>query len=185
MILTSITLTLFVPAAQTVKAVDIPSPTARTEYKLVVRQNRGGSGYYTVKVDKDNQKIYKLIAHPKNGYGFIKWTIKGRYKIIKGNLKSKTLSIMIYSDCVATPFFRDKKTGKQVTTTVKTNSSPVSPKTGEIKPYMTPESNSNNAMIEKIIAIALLSFAGLTLLVMIILTIKHIKKNRDFRKRGF
>lgn len=108
------------------------SPTASKEYKIVVHNNEGGTGKYTTKIDKDG-KHATITAHPKNGYKFSKWIIKGKYEIDEGDLNSKTLRILLKSNVVATPVFT--KIGSKSTTshgtTVSINSSPTSPKTGD------------------------------------------------------
>ncbi len=108
------------------------SPTASKEYKIVVHNNEGGTGKYTTKIDKDG-KHATITAHPKNGYKFSKWIIKGKYEIDEGDLNSKTLRILLKGNVVATPVFT--KIGSKSTTshgtTVSINSSPTSPKTGD------------------------------------------------------
>lgn len=108
-----------------------PSPTASKEYKIVVHNNKGGSGTYTTKVDKDG-KHATITAHPKNGYKFEKWVIKGKYKIVNGDLTSKKLTLILKGDVEATPIFTKKGSKSSGSTThISRNTSPVSPKTGD------------------------------------------------------
>ncbi|MBR2280034.1 MAG: hypothetical protein IJ903_03805, partial [Ruminococcus sp.] len=91
-------------ALSAMPAFAVISPTASKEYKIVVHNNEGGTGKYTTKVDKDG-KHATITAHPKNGYKFSKWIIKGKYDIDEGDLNSKTLRILLKSNVVATPVF--------------------------------------------------------------------------------
>lgn len=114
------------------------SPTASKEYKIVVHNNEGGSGTYKTKIDKDG-KHATITAHPKNGYKFSKWVIKGKYKITEGDLNSKTLKILLQGDVEATPIFTkigsksSASTGTPVS--VSRNYSSTSPKTGDNSMY--------------------------------------------------
>ncbi len=127
----SILVAVIVICVSAVPVFAAPSPTAGKEYNIIVHNNDGGSGSYTVDTDKDG-KHATITAHPKKGYKFVKWIITGKYKIEKGNLKSKKLSLLLNGDVEATPYF--KKIGSKSTTggtPVKINTSPTSPKTGD------------------------------------------------------
>lgn len=109
----------------------VPSPTASKEYHIIVHNNEGGSGSYTTKVDKDG-KHATIIAHPKNGYKFVKWIINGKYEIEKGDLNSKKLRLLLKGNVVATPVFKKISTGSKTTGShVVVNRSSTSPKTGD------------------------------------------------------
>lgn len=115
--------------------VSSPSPTASKEYSIVVHNNEGGSGSYTTKTDKDG-KHATIVAHPKNGYEFVKWIINGKYEITEGDLNSKTLKLLLKGNVVATPVFRKIKTGSKTTgSPVVVNRSSTSPKTGDNTVY--------------------------------------------------
>lgn len=139
-----------------------PSPTASKEYKIIVHNNKGGSGTYTTKVDKDG-KHATITAHPKNGYKFDHWTIKGKYKITSGSLKSKTFRILLGGDVEATPHFvkigkKSKTTSSTGSTiTVSRNYSSTSPKTGDNTMYF--------AIIISAVAISAFAALGLKLAV--------------------
>lgn len=107
-----------------------PSPTASKEYKIVVHNNEGGSGTYTTKVDKDG-KHATIVAHPKNGYRFVKWIINGKYEITKGDLNSKKLTILLKGNVEATPYFVKNGQKSAGSKSVIVNDSPTSPKTGD------------------------------------------------------
>lgn len=128
----SIMVALIILAVSAMPVFAAPSPTASKEYKIIVHNNEGGSGTYTTKIDKDG-KHATITAHPKNGYKFSKWVIKGKYEIDEGDLTSKKLKILLKGDVEATPIFT--KIGTKSTTpgtpSVIRNDSPTSPKTGD------------------------------------------------------
>jgi hypothetical protein len=127
----SLLIAVIILALSSVPAMAAISPTASKEYKIVVHNNKGGTGTYTTKIDKDG-KHATVTAHPKKGYEFVKWTSKGKYKLIKGSLNDKELKILLQGDVEFTPIF--KKIGSKSATPqtpVKRNQSPVSPKTGD------------------------------------------------------
>lgn len=131
----SILVAVIVLALSVTPAFAAPSPTASKEYNIIVHNNKGGSGTYTTKVDKDG-KHATIVAHPKNGYEFVKWIIKGKYKIEKGDLNSKKLRLLLKSNVEATPVFKKIKTGSTTTgSPVSVNRSSTSPKTGDNTMY--------------------------------------------------
>ncbi len=126
----SVVVALVILALSAMPAFALPSPTASKEYNIIIHKTEGGSGTYTTKIDKDG-KHAKIIAHPKNGYEFVKWIPKGKYEI-DGKLTDKTLSILLKSDVEFTPVFKKKGTSSSsVSPSVSQNDSPVSPKTGD------------------------------------------------------
>lgn len=110
------------------------SPTASKDFKVIIHNTEGGTGTYTRHVDKDGKHV-TVKAHPKKGYEFVKWKIKGKYDPEGGKLTDQELRVLMKSDLEFTPVFRKK--GGQSTqphssqTPVKSNGSPVSPKTGD------------------------------------------------------
>ncbi len=122
---------IFAFAAMPAMAAKNPSPTASKEYNIVVHNTEGGTGTYTTKIDKDG-KHATVKAKPKKGYEFVKWTSKGKYDIVDGDLTDDELTILLKSDVEFTPHF--KKIGSKSESgskPVKSNGSPVSPKTGD------------------------------------------------------
>ncbi len=104
-----------------------PSPTKSSEYTLVVYPSKGGTGTKR-KIDKN---YYRITAHEKKGYTFTHWIIKGKYHIKKGNLNQKILTLILRSDCEATPYFKSIN-NKYDNTAIKSDKNPISPKTGDI-----------------------------------------------------
>lgn len=131
----SIIIAVVIAALSVMPVFAVVSPTASKEYSIVVHNNEGGSGTYTSKIDEDG-KHATIVAHPKNGYEFVKWIINGKYVIEKGDLNSKKLRLLLKGNVVATPVFRKIKTGSKTTgTPVVVNRSSTSPKTGDNMPY--------------------------------------------------
>lgn len=127
----SILVAVIITALSLMPAFAVVSPTASKEYTIVVHNNEGGSGSYTTNTDKDG-KHATIVAHPKNGYKFVKWIINGKYVIEKGDLNSKTLRLLLKGNVVATPVFKKIKTGSKTTgSPVAVNRSSTSPKTGD------------------------------------------------------
>lgn len=110
-----------------------PSPSASKEYNVRVHNPNGGSSTYTTKTDKDGEHV-TLTAHPKNGYKFYKWIIRGKYVIEKGSLKSDVLTLLLKSDIEVYPVFKkigSKSTSTGSGTSISQNTSPTSPQTGD------------------------------------------------------
>ena len=108
-----------------------PSPTKPTEYTVIIHNPNGGTGTYTIEVDEDGQHA-TLVAHPKNGYEFVGWKIKGKYTILSGSLSDAELTVLLGSDIEAYPMF--KKIGSKSVTSgsaISINSSPTSPQTSD------------------------------------------------------
>ncbi len=110
-----------------------PSPSASKEYNVRVHNPNGGSSTYTTKTDKDGEHV-TLTAHPKNGYEFSKWIIKGKYVLEKGDLSDDVITILLKGDVNVYPVF--KKIGSESTSTgsgtnISQNTSPTSPQTGD------------------------------------------------------
>ncbi len=107
-----------------------PSPTPSKEYNLIIHPTKGGTGTYTSKTDDDGKHCY-IVAHPKKGYKFIKWVIKGKYDLEEGDLNSEKLTIVLRSDCEATPYFeKEGSKSSSSSTPASSNPSSESPKTG-------------------------------------------------------
>ncbi len=115
----SILTAVLILALSSIPVFAVPSPTASKEYKIIVHKNKGGSGTYTTKISKDG-KHATITAHPKKGYKFDHWTIKGKYKITSGSLNDKTFKILLQSDVEVTPHF--VKIGKKSSTPKKPSS---------------------------------------------------------------
>ncbi len=128
----SIVLAVFLIALSAMPAFAKVSPEKSDEYNLIIHNTNGGSGTYTAEVDKDG-KHCTLVAHPKNGYTFTHWVIKGKYGIDEGTLKDDSLTIVLKGDCEAWPYFKSNNKSEQSEPSkpVSRNSSTVSPKTGD------------------------------------------------------
>ncbi len=105
-----------------------PSPTKPVSYNVIIHNNNGGTGTYTMEVDEDGQHA-TLIAHPKKGYEFIGWKIKGKYTLLSGDLTDKEILVLLGSDIHVYPQFKKKDSGSTTSTSI--NSSTVSPKTND------------------------------------------------------
>lgn len=127
----SLLFALIILAFASVPAMALPSPTASKDYKVIIHNTDGGTGTYTKEVDEDGRHV-TVVAHPKKGYEFVKWKIKGKYDLEDGDLTDEELTVLMNSDLEFTPIF--KKVGSKSTeskTPVKSNGSPTSPKTGD------------------------------------------------------
>lgn len=113
----------------TVPAFAIKSPSGETKYDVVVNNNQGGTGSYTVESVEDNDH-YIITADPKDGYEFSHWVIDGDYDIIEGSLTDITITIKPLSDVVITPYF--EKDGETPGEGPKDDDSDKSPATGDV-----------------------------------------------------
>jgi hypothetical protein len=157
----------------------VPSPTAEIEFFLTVHPSHGGTGTYTEKKDADGNKICTLTAKPKNGYTFTYWDIKGKYKLIKNDEKSNILSILLLSNCVATPYFTKDGEKEPDTTPIIINDSDTSPKTGDVSIYPTAGENKPDTNISVIIGAGLFAVAAIAIIAtgVVVIQTKRRKKN--------
>ena len=85
-----------------------PSPTKSVDYKVYIHNTKGGTGTYTTKKDSDGKHV-TFKAHPKNGYEFVKWVIKGDYEIEDGDLTDDEFTLLVNSDIDAYPYYKSEK----------------------------------------------------------------------------
>lgn len=107
----------------------LPSPTPSQEYNVVIQPTQGGGGTY----HQDGNSTYILEAKPKDGYVFSHWEFVGSYKILEGDINSKKIKILIYSDVIAIPYY--SKNGEVDRKIIDVNTSNISPKTGDTHTY--------------------------------------------------
>lgn len=125
----SVLLAVILVIFATVPAFATISPSAETEFDIIIINTGGGKGSYTTEII-DGKKYVTLTADAKDGYEFTHWEIDGEYTIVEGSLDDEKLVIILESDCEASPYFD----GIPVTPPTQ-NTDPVSPQTGDTHSY--------------------------------------------------